>query len=80
MNEHSLSGSGAYINDFLDWYMKNKNTLNIMTYVEDRFSLCAKEKKEILFIIFNRLSKKISNDGKYLQDADDVVKALLKTL
>lgn len=80
MNEHGLSGMCAYIEDFTVWYVKAKFPPDSTKFVQDRFSECSKEKKQELSEIFNKLITKISDDGKWNSEIDDVAEELVKIL
>lgn len=76
MDQHSLNGACAYINDFTEWYSNEKSPLNTMIFVEDRFSECSKEKKKALCKIFDKLTSKISADDNIYNIAEELFKEL----
>lgn len=80
MNGHILSGVGAYIKDFAEWYLKAENPPDVMIFVNDRFSECSKEKKKELSEIFQKLSTTISKDGKWDPEAYELANDLVKAL
>lgn len=80
MRQHKLTAACTYINDFTEWYLKNKSVSDYMIYVNDRFSKCSKENKQHLCSIFNKLSSKILDDGSYNSDTYELTDELMKIL
>lgn len=80
MNECNLNGACMYIKDFVNWYSKVDSPQDVIIFVKDRFSECSENKKEELYEIFNKLSTKISDDGKLNSDVYDIIIDLMKVL
>lgn len=55
MNGHILSAASAYIEDYMFWYLTNKNTQDLANYINDRFAMCSDNQKEELFKVFKNL-------------------------